>query len=195
MSPEPRVPDFFIVGHHKSGTTALYEMLRRHPQIFMPDLKEPRWFASDLKALTKPPPHSPLPKTYEEYLALFCPAREDQIIGEASPSYLRSEQRPAKIAEVQPKARHHRDPARARELRQVAAPAAPAGTRRDREGHAARLRGRGDRANGRPVLRYSDHIHYVEQLRRYEALFPPEQILVLIYDASGVTTRRPSGAC
>jgi hypothetical protein len=32
------------------------------------------------------------------------------------------------------------------------------------------------------VLRYSDHIHYVEQLRRYEALFPPEQMLVLIYD-------------
>ena len=40
-----RVPDFFIVGHAKSGTTALYEMLRAHPQIFMPDLKEPKFFA------------------------------------------------------------------------------------------------------------------------------------------------------
>jgi hypothetical protein len=29
---------------------------------------------------------------------------------------------------------------------------------------------------------YSDHVRYVEQLRRYEALFPPEQMLVLIYD-------------
>ena len=41
-------PDFFIVGHPKCGTTALYEMLRRHPQIFMPELKEPRFFARDL---------------------------------------------------------------------------------------------------------------------------------------------------
>ncbi len=39
-----RVPDFFIVGHHKSGTTALYEMLRPHPQIFMPEMKEPEFF-------------------------------------------------------------------------------------------------------------------------------------------------------
>jgi len=37
-----RVPDFFIVGHAKSGTTALYEMLRRHPQIYMPSVKEPQ---------------------------------------------------------------------------------------------------------------------------------------------------------
>jgi hypothetical protein len=33
-----RVPDFFIVGHHKSGTTALHRMLRSHPQVFMPAL-------------------------------------------------------------------------------------------------------------------------------------------------------------
>ena len=39
--PGLRVPDFFIVGHAKSGTTALYEMLRQHPQIFMPASKEP----------------------------------------------------------------------------------------------------------------------------------------------------------
>ena len=30
---QQRLPDFFIVGHHKSGTTALYEMLRGHPEI------------------------------------------------------------------------------------------------------------------------------------------------------------------
>ena len=44
-----RIPDFFIVGHAKSGTTALYEMLRRHPEIFMPDAKEPWFFASDMR--------------------------------------------------------------------------------------------------------------------------------------------------
>ena len=29
---------------------------------------------------------------------------------------------------------------------------------------------------------YSDHVRYVEQLRRYHDVFPPEQVLVLIYD-------------
>ena len=32
------------------------------------------------------------------------------------------------------------------------------------------------------TLLYSDHVRYVEQLRRYSAVFPREQVLVLIYD-------------
>ena len=32
------------------------------------------------------------------------------------------------------------------------------------------------------ALQYSDHVLYVEQLRRYHAVFPPENVLVLIYD-------------
>ena len=32
------------------------------------------------------------------------------------------------------------------------------------------------------ALLYSDHVRYVEQLRRYHAVFAPEQVLVLIYD-------------
>src|SRR5947209_10802498 len=83
-----RIPDFFIVGQHKSGTTALYEMLRRHPQIYMPDLKEPRFFASDLRPLMGSA--AALPDTFEEYTALFEAAAEGQRVGEASPSYLRS---------------------------------------------------------------------------------------------------------
>jgi hypothetical protein len=32
------------------------------------------------------------------------------------------------------------------------------------------------------TLFYSDHVRYVEQLRRYHDVFAPEQVLVLIYD-------------
>ena len=32
------------------------------------------------------------------------------------------------------------------------------------------------------ALFYSDHVRYVEQLRRFEEHFPPERMLVLIYD-------------
>src|SRR3982074_822247 len=99
-----RVPEFFIVGHHKSGTTALYEMLRRHPEIFMPTLKEPRFFGSDLHALANAPAGT-RPETLEEFPALFEGARPQQRVGEASPSYLRSQRAAGEIAALQPAAR------------------------------------------------------------------------------------------
>ena len=53
------VPDFFIVGHPKCGTTALFEMLRTHPQIYMPDCKETFYFADELRF----PPPAPRQRT------------------------------------------------------------------------------------------------------------------------------------
>ncbi len=97
-----RMPDFFIVGHSKSGTTALYEMLRSHSQIFLPDIKEPIYFADELPREA----HRYHPAaTLEEYLALFEPARADQRVGEASASYLRSPTAAGRIAQAQPDAR------------------------------------------------------------------------------------------
>src|SRR5947209_12901918 len=173
-----RIPDFFIVGQHKSGTTALYEMLRRHPQIYMPDLKEPRYFASDLKLRPLPG----YPETYEDYLALFEAAAPDQRAGEASPSYLRSAIAAGAIAEVQPAARIIailREPAsfvRSFHLDLV---------QRHVESEKDLRKAFADEEHVRHGVRerrYSDHLHYVEQLRRYHAAFPPEQVLVLIYD-------------
>src|SRR6478609_11982496 len=83
-----RMPDFFIVGHPKSGTTALYEMLRAHPQIYMP-VKEPWFFSPELRARSGSPAGQP--DTLDEYLALYDGAGPEQIVGEASPSYLRSQ--------------------------------------------------------------------------------------------------------
>src|SRR5213595_3476470 len=82
-----RMPDFFIVGHQKSGTTALYEMLARHPQIYMLAGKEPSFFASELHERTPPRPDG-TPRTLAEYVALFSAARPDQLVGEASAQYL-----------------------------------------------------------------------------------------------------------
>ena len=83
------VPDFFIVGHEKCGTTALYKMLRQHPQVFMPEHKEPRFFSWDLRH-SPPKPGAELPDTLERYLELFAPAAAGQLVGEASPQYIRS---------------------------------------------------------------------------------------------------------
>src|SRR4030088_1366059 len=100
-----RLPDFFIAGHAKSGTTALYQMLRRHPQISLPDSKEPWFFAPDMRPRFEPYLAGMPPETLEEYLALFAEARPEQRAGEASSSYLWSRTAAARIAEVQPAAR------------------------------------------------------------------------------------------
>src|SRR5438445_9750758 len=97
-----RIPDFFIVGHPKSGTTALYEMLRRHPQIYMSELKEPRFFASDLRSRFQPGGSNVFPQTLEQYAAQFAEARADQRVGDASPSYLRSRVAAGAIARLRP---------------------------------------------------------------------------------------------
>jgi hypothetical protein len=184
-----RIPDFFIVGHPKCGTTALYEMLRRHPQIYMPDFKEPRFFASDLPSRLQPSATSVLPQTLEDYLALFDAARPEQRAGEASPSYLRSSAAALAIAELQPDARI------------IAILREPASFLRSL--HLEFLRNRfetetdlssaiahepaapvvGPSAAGSPRRpRYTDRVRYVEQLRRYHDVFGPERVLVLIYD-------------
>jgi hypothetical protein len=191
-SPLPgRRPDFFIVGHPKCGTTALYSMLRAHPQIYMPDLNEPRFLASDLRDRFHVALAGPLPDTLEEYLALFEPAGPGQLAGEASPTYLSSRTAAQAIAELQPRARIVailREPASFVRSMHMQYVQGHIETERDLrkalELEPARRRGeRLPRNSHRPdVLLYSDHVRYVEQLHRYHDVFAPEQVLVLIYD-------------
>jgi hypothetical protein len=42
-----RLPNFFIPGAPKAGTTALYHYLKQHPQIYIPSLKELHFFNDD----------------------------------------------------------------------------------------------------------------------------------------------------
>jgi hypothetical protein len=176
------VPDFFIVGHHKCGTTALYEMLRRHPQIYMPDLKEPKFFATDMPARFEPPTTRVLPATLDEYLALFDAAEPGQRLGEASPSYLTSRTAAAEIARVQPAARIIailREPASF--IRSLHLQLMQSGVEREQDLRKA-IANELIMRQGREIHRYTDNVHYVEQLRRYHAVFPRDRTLVLIYD-------------
>src|SRR5271155_4399101 len=102
---QPRVPDFFIVGHPKSGTTALYEMLRVNPRVHMPDSKEPWFFATDAWPRSAPTMAGGGPQTLEDYLSLYAGAAPTQLIGDASSSYLWSTVAAQQIAALQPRAR------------------------------------------------------------------------------------------
>jgi len=186
--PQRRAPDFYIVGHAKCGTTALYQMLRSHPQIFMPELKETRFFALELHPL--PREGGEHPHTLDAYTALFAAAAPGQRTGEASPSYIRSEHAAQRIARLRPDARIVailREPAsflRSLHLQllqaQVETEADLRGALALEETRRAR-RARGD-AQIQQGLMYLEHVRYVEQLRRYHAEFAREQVLVLIYE-------------
>jgi hypothetical protein len=189
---EPRLrrPDFFIVGHAKSGTTALYEALRRHPGIYMPACKEPWYFAPELHVRTPPRPEG-TPETLEQYLALFADARADQRVGEATAHYLWSREAAAAIADAQPDARVIailREPASFLHSLHLQFLQTYVETesdlRRALELEAERREGRSiPRHTYWPTaLLYSEHVRYVEQLRRFYDVLPPEQILVLVYD-------------
>jgi Sulfotransferase family len=175
------MPNFFIVGHHKSGTTALYEILRSHPDIYMPDLKEPLFFARELHPGLKA--GDPQPETLEEYLALFAPASDGQRTGEASPSYLRSRSAAARIAALAPDARViaiFREPASF--LWSMHLELLKDHMETEKSFRRAIERERREAAT-KPVLWYSDdHVEYAEQLRRYRDEFGQEQVLTLIYD-------------
>ncbi len=184
-----RVPDFFIVGHPKCGTTALWEMLRVHPQIFLPAVKEARFLASDLRALVPSSPNQP--QTLEEYLALFAGAAPEQRVGEASSSYLWSQTAAGAIADVQPDARIIailREPASLLHSLHLQFLESYIETERDlRKALALEQQRRAGRRIPRhtywpSTLQYSEHVRYVEQLRRYHELFPREQVLVLMDD-------------
>jgi hypothetical protein len=209
--PAPRrVPDFFIVGHPKSGTTALYHMLVRHPQVYMP-VKEPRFFAPELRSrlvrsrLSRLLP-SELPDTLEDYLALFAGASAEQRVGEASPSYLRSSVAAARIAQVAPQARIialFREPASFLRSLHLQSVHNHIETQKDFAKAIAlepqrRLGKRIPLLSQTPAtLLYSDHVRYVEQLRRYHEHFSPENVLVLIYEdfrnGNEATVRRVLG--
>jgi len=75
-------PNFFIVGVAKAGTTSLSEWLKQHPQIYIPAIKEPRYFASDLVD----PIVRNVVRSKKDYLSLFAKARNYKARGEASTS-------------------------------------------------------------------------------------------------------------
>jgi hypothetical protein len=97
-------PNFFIVGAASSGTTSLYTYLKQHPEVFLPALKEPHYFAQ-----LRPAYEQRYLFTYvtaeKDYLALFSRAADYKAIGEASPSYLWCPEAPARIHQAVPEAK------------------------------------------------------------------------------------------
>ena len=90
-------PSFFIVGAPKCGTTALCKYLNRHPEVFIPQLKEIHYFDTDLRSKK----HA---NSLEDYVAFFAEG-QGKICGEGSPTYLYSKTAAQEIHEFNPDAK------------------------------------------------------------------------------------------
>ena len=80
--------DFFIVGAPKAGTTSLFYYLNKNKGICMSNIKEPNFFSSQDLKTQKIYYDSLILDNLKEYERIFTPKNKQQIIGEASVSYL-----------------------------------------------------------------------------------------------------------
>jgi hypothetical protein len=184
------MPDFFIAGVPKAGTTALHAALAQHPALFMSAVKEPKFFLTD-----GPPPAQGGPgdaKTYREhvwrradYEALFAGAPAGALRGEATPFYLYSREAQRRIRAQIPAARLIvvlRDPVERAHSNWTHLWSAGL----DPVGDVVQACAEEDR---RIAAGWADFWHYTslgkygEQLQDLYSLFPREQVLVFRYRA------------
>jgi hypothetical protein len=86
-------PNFVAVGPPRSGTTSLYAQLKKHPQVFLPELKEVNYFSTRTHM------------TFDHCRRLYRNARGFPAIGDITPVYLWDENTSRNIHSVSPGAK------------------------------------------------------------------------------------------
>lgn len=172
-------PDFFIVGAPKCGTTSLYHYLKQHPQIFMPDLKEPRYFSTDLNVPSKV-------ENFKNYLNLFKCEKEGLLLGEATPLYLYSKKACKEIHEFNPNAKIIiilRNPVDfLRSLYNQRLYSGIENAKNIYEIIEAELKGISITRNSSPMLLPMVMIRFSQNIKRYFDTFGREQVLIIVLD-------------
>ena len=168
------LPNFIVIGAAKAGTTWIYEQLKRHPQVYMPRLKELRYFAFEPD---NPQHQAKVGKdytvtTWQEYLEQFQGAAGAVAIGEASPGYLTSEHAARGIAQSLPKAKLIVS------LRNPADRCYSAYLMSVRAGEEKRDFDEVIAQGGRCIT----NSFYCDNVRRYISLFSREQIKIVLFD-------------
>jgi len=158
---KPR-PNLFIIGAMKSGTSSLHLYLDSHPQIFMCEPKEPKFFSRE----------SNLAKGEEWYQELFANAGAASIIGESSTEYSKApdvDGVPQRIAKFNAEARFiyiMRDP-----------------IERTISHYWLRVRSRGERRDMLTAIQqdpqYLNVSHYAMQLAPYFEIFGRDKVACL----------------
>ena len=171
-----RRPDFLVISPPKTGSTWLAANLRHHPQIFIPEVKEVRYFSSLYKWLD-----------YRWYCDYFSEAGL-RLAGEASPSYAALPlDRIWLIRQLLP------------DLKLVFLMRDPVSRAWSHARHSHQFCEANFATAGTPCLVPTEEqwqanfAHdwplvsgdYLGQLRRWSSVFPPEQLLVGFYESIG----------
>jgi hypothetical protein len=172
------------VGAPKCGTTALYEYLKLHPEIFMPEVKEIHFFGSDLEFKNRV-------INKKMYLSLFSSAQNEKRIGEASAWYLYSKRAAEEIKHFSPYSKiiimlrspvdllysnyyqflyNENEDIRSFEDALIAEPLRKQGRMIPKRAHF--IQG----------LFYSETVKFTEQIERYIDKFRRKRIHIIIYD-------------
>lgn len=202
------LPDFFLVGAMKAGTTSLANLLARHPDIYLPPIKEPNFFAIDVNANTAAggrrhtfeairveealDPVNPrrtqiaIVRDRADYLALYAAGAGRARRGDCSTAYLFSERAAEEIGRACPGARilvMVRDPVTRAisEYRMRQAIGSAAGSLMEEIEAERRAI-----AAGEP-LRHGAHMYlragaYAGQIERFRRVFGPEGVMVLVFE-------------
>jgi hypothetical protein len=185
------MPNFFIVGAQKAGTTSLYHYLNQHPQVYMSPIKEPFFFDHELdskgevvrrefRGHRQPPRFTNI----EEYSTLFEGARGEKAIGEATPLYIYAPGTAERIESYVPGAksiallRNPADRAYSAFLYAVRMGVEP----RKRFAQALREEPLRMRSGWHYVFHYRSRGLYYQQLKRYYEVFGRERLGVWLYE-------------
>lgn len=183
-------PNLFIVGQPKSGTSALFSFLKKHPSINASSVKEPQYFCTDFRSqyyyLSKKE------RCLDNYLSLFDDVACDYQM-EASTAYLYSSVAAKNIYAFNPEAKiiiMLREPVDFLYTyhRQLLRNSCKFESVTDFERSLVLEK---DRRIGKNLpkgvfepkfLYYTDRIKYAEQIRRFVEYFKEDQIKIIIYD-------------
>jgi hypothetical protein len=183
-----KMPTFLIIGAARSGTTALYQYMKQHPEIFMSERKESNFFAYENEILDCLGPGADYINNsinnLRDYKGLFEGVSGERAVGEASPLYLYSEKAPGRI--------HHHIP----EVKLIAILRNPIEqafshflyAKRQMleplEDFSAALEVQVERKEKcwQPMFQYSRFPTYYQQLKRFYNYFPEHQIKIYIYE-------------
>jgi hypothetical protein len=186
-----RLPQFFLAGAPKAGTTALHAALATHPGLYLSPVKEPKFYLTggrppDRRTQRGPgDAHSAREWVWrrEDYLRLFDAAPPGTVRGESTPFYLSDPAALRRLAADVPDARVVavvRDPVdrawsnwvhlRADGLEPEPSFVAAVGREQERTA-----------AGWAPFWHYRRLGRYGEQLRDLYRVLPREQVLVLRY--------------
>ena len=182
------LPNFLVIGAARSGTTALYQALAKHPQVFMSPVKEPNFFAFAPGELDFAGPGAEFVNNsvndLTSYRRLFAESGARRAVGEASPLYLYSQGAAARIARTLGQVKLVlvlRDPVEQAYSHYLYARARMIEPLEDFEAALDAEEARAA-ANWQPLFQYSRFPRYGEQIARFLEHFRREDMLIHLYE-------------